>query len=157
VENKTATNFINWEANMNLKLISTRNVVMALALLMLSAVSAFAASITLNGATGNSCIYSAFNADSGGNLTVVCNSAPSLASTSTPTVVTITAPVVPSTGGGPAPTLNSPVSEVKRWIYAFESLNFIPHDRRSEPFGTMNYWKLIQANKPTQYKLPTDW
>lgn len=209
---------------MNSKLISTRNVVITSALLLLAAGSAFAGSITLSGTTGNSCQYSTFSVDSSGNLTAVCNTAPPPTPTLTPTctlaaspstisagatstliascspaadsyvwtgagtssftaggTVTPTATTtysvvgsngsgagntafvsvtvsVPTTGGsGPTPTPNSPVAEVRRWIYAFETRNFIPHDTKSEPYGTMSYWKLIQAGKPTQYFLPTSW
>lgn len=209
---------------MNSKLISTKNVVIASALLMLATGSAFAGSITLSGTTGNSCQYSTFTVDSSGNLTAVCNTAPPPTPTLTPTctltaspstvntgasstliascspaadsyvwtgagtsgftaggtvtptatttysvvgsngsgagntaVVSVTVSA-PNTGGsGPAPTSNSPVAEVKRWIYAFETRNFIPHDLKSEPYATMNYWKQIQAGKPTIYFLPTSW
>jgi len=211
---------------MNSKLISTRSVVIGLALLILDAGSAFAGSITLSGATGNSCLYSAFTADANGNLTAVCKTAPPPAPTLTPsctlsaspstisagatstliascspaadsyvwtgagtsgfsaggtvtptattsysvvgsngsgagntasTVVSIAVPPPPNTGARSTPTTNTPVSEVKRWIYAFESRNFIPHDTKSEPYGTLSYWKLIQSAKPTQYSLPTSW
>lgn len=208
---------------MNSKLISTGNIVITSALLLLAAGSAFAGTITLSGTTANSCTYSTITADSSGNFTVGCNTESQQNPTTTPTctltaspstinagasstliascspaadsyiwtgagtngftaggsvtpsatttytvvgsngngagntaskTVSVTVPQQPGTG---IPNKNTPIAEVKRWIYAFETRNYIPHDTKSEPYGTLSYWLLIQANKPTIYFLPATW
>ena len=53
------------------------------------------------------------------------------------------------------PTTQSSLSDIKAWNYAFETVNYIPHNAKVEPVGTMAYYKLIQAGKPTQFHLPT--
>ena len=75
---------------MNTKLINTRSAVIGLALLMLNASPVLAGSITLSGATGNSCSYSTFSVDSSGNLTATCivSSSPTL----TPTCTLVASP-----------------------------------------------------------------
>lgn len=75
-----------------------------------------------------------------------------------------TAPVTVtvSSGGGSGstgtrtvpPTSQSPLAEIKAWNYAFETLNFIPHNLKVEAVGYMAYLKVIQAGKPTQIHLP---
>lgn len=55
---------------------------------------------------------------------------------------------------GAVPTSTSPIDIIKRWNYAFETINFIPHNYKNEPVSYMAYLKLIQANKPTIIILP---
>lgn len=69
-------------------------------------------------------------------------------------VVTVSANV-PKTGRVPA--ASSSLDEIKAWNYAFETLNHTPHNSKWEPIGKMNYYKLIQSNKPTIIHLPTSW
>jgi hypothetical protein len=211
---------------MNTKLSNRRSAVIGLALLMFNVGPVLASSITLNGATGNTCDYSAFTVDSNGDLTATCvttsptptptpqctlSASPSTISAGatsiltascspvatsyvwtgagtenftsggsvTPTVSTtytvigtngngsgntasrtvsiavVTPP--PPTGSGPAPTSSSPIAMIKRWIYAFETENFIPHNYKNEPVSYMAYLKLIQSAKPTVIRLPTSW
>ncbi|MEQ1835215.1 MAG: hypothetical protein ABL862_02015 [Candidatus Nitrotoga sp.] len=209
---------------MNKKLINTRGAVIGIALLMFNVGIVSASSITLNGATGNSCTYSTFSVDSNGNLSATCivtspTSTPTcslVASSSTinagsstvltascspaatsyawtgagtsnftsggnvtPTAtttytvigtngdgqgniasatVTVATTQPPPTGGGTAPTSSSPIAEIKRWNYAFETINKYPfHDTRQEPVAYMSYNKLIQSGKPTIIFLPTSW
>lgn len=73
--------------------------------------------------------------------------------------VTVTTTPPPSTGGGgQAPTSSSPLAEIKRWNYAFETVNKYPfHDSKQSPVAYMAYNKLIQSNKPTIIFLPTSW
>jgi|GEM_PF-3054223 len=71
--------------------------------------------------------------------------------------VSISVPILIQQGSGPAPTSSSPVEVIKRWIYVFETLNFIPHNFKDAPVARMSYLKLIQAGKPTQYTLPRTW
>lgn len=74
----------------------------------------------------------------------------------TVSIAVVTPP--PPTGSGPVPTPNSPIAEIKRWNYAFETVNKYPfHDTRQEPVAYMSYNKLIQASKPTIIFLPTTW
>lgn len=100
---------------MKSKLINTRSVVIGLALLILDAGSAFAGSITLSGATGNSCLYSTFTADANGNLTAVCNTAPQ-APTLTPTCTLSASPSTISAGATSILTAScSPAADSYVW------------------------------------------
>lgn len=214
---------------MNTKLINTRSAVIGFALLIFNAGSVLAASITLSGATGNSCAYSNVSVNSSGDLTATCVASSSLPPTLTPTCTlaaspstinsgsfstltascspaatlyewtgagtgsftsggtvtpTVTAtytvrgtngdgpgniasatvsiavvtPPPPPGGSGSAPTSSSPIAEIKRWNYAFETVNKYPfHDTKQEPVSYMAYNKLIQAHKSTIILLPTTW
>ena len=76
--------------------------------------------------------------------------------------VSTTAPITSGGGTTPGtrtvpPTSADPVSVVKEWNYAFETVNFMPHNAKVEPYGTMAYYKVIQAGKPTQIHLPNPW
>jgi len=73
----------------------------------------------------------------------------------TVSIAVVTPP--PTSGSGPAPTSSSPIDIIKRWIYAFETRNFIPHNYKNEPVSYMAYLKLIQSQKPTIMFLPTSW
>lgn len=55
------------------------------------------------------------------------------------------------------PTSQSPLSDIRTWNYAFETINYIPHNGKVEPVGYMAYLKVIQAGKPTQIHLPNPW
>lgn len=213
----------------NLKLTNTKLAILGMVLLAFGASSAFAGTVVLTGATGNTCSsYSNFSVDTNGNLTVNCSGtnsptptqavvpsctliaspatiSPGASSTLTascspaatsyiwtgpgmngistasargtvsPTgttpysvtgvnsagtgntdtkFVTVSTPI-PRTGRLPAGS--SPLDEIKAWNYAFETLNHIPHNFKWEPVGKMNYYKVIQANKPTIIHLPTSW
>ena len=213
---------------MNTKFINTRSAVIGFALLMFNAGPVLAGSITLSGATGNSCAYSNVSVNSNGDLTATCvaSSPPTLTPTCTlaaspstinsgsfstltascspaatsyawsgagtvnftsggtvaPTVTTtytvrgtnidgpgniasatvsiavVTPPPPTGSGSGPAPTSSSPITEIKRWNYAFETVNKYPfHDTKQEPVSYMAYNKIIQAQKPTIILLPTTW
>lgn len=80
-------------------------------------------------------------------------------STSASVTVSVTTTPPPSNGGsGQPPTSSSPLAEIKRWNWAFETVNKYPfHDTRQEPVAYMAYNKLIQSNKPTSIYLPTSW
>ncbi|CAH1903897.1 conserved exported hypothetical protein [Candidatus Nitrotoga sp. HW29] len=215
---------------MKTKLISTRSVVIGVALLMFNAGPVLAGTVLLSGVTGNSCAsYSGYSADSNGNLTITCGSGTE--PVPTPTVAPVCAPyasanpinaggattlyancsnitntttyawtvnssgfstassvgvnpqanttysVIATNNVGPStsasvtvtvstvnpipqttPTRNSPISEIKRWNWAFETINKYPfHDTKQEPVAYMEYNKLIQSNKPTSIYLPTSW
>lgn len=76
---------------------------------------------------------------------------------STPASVTVTVSTSTSTQQI-APTSTSPIAEIKRWNWAFETVNKYPfHDTKQEPVAYMAYNKLIQAAKPTIIFLPTSW
>lgn len=55
------------------------------------------------------------------------------------------------------PTSQSPLSDIRAWNYAFETINYIPHNAKVEPIGTLAYYKRIQADKPIQFHLPNPW
>ncbi|CAH1906188.1 conserved hypothetical protein [Candidatus Nitrotoga sp. HW29] len=77
--------------------------------------------------------------------------------TASATVIVTTTPP-PGNGGGQPPTPSSPIAEIKRWNYAFETVNKYPfHDTKQEPVAYMAYNKLIQSLKPTIIFLPTSW
>lgn len=60
--------------------------------------------------------------------------------------------------GSSAPPSGSSIDEVRRWNYAFETINHFPyHDTRQDPLAYMSYNKQMQAAKPTHYHLPTSW
>ena len=215
---------------MKTKLINARITVIGLALLMFNAGSVLASSITLNGATGNTCAFSTYTGDSSGNLTVTCatttttdaTAAPVCApyasvnpisaggattlyancsnltntttyawtanstsnfstassvgvnpqanttysviatnnvgpSTSASVTVTVSTTTTTTTTQG-MPTETSPLAEIKRWNYAFETVNKYPfHDLRQEAVSYMSYNKLIQSQKPSIIFLPTSW
>lgn len=69
---------------------------------------------------------------------------------------TVTVSKTVSRTGAP-PSASAPLADIKAWIYAFETLNYIPHNYRDEPVSYMSYLKLIQSNKPTIIHLPTSW
>jgi hypothetical protein len=83
---------------MNKKLINTRRAVISFALLMCNAGPVLAATITLSGATGNSCSYSNFTPDLNGNLTATCVPSPSSTPTLTPTCTLSASPSVINAG-----------------------------------------------------------
>lgn len=62
-----------------------------------------------------------------------------------------------TSSGTVAPTSKSTIEEIKRWNYAFETTNYIPHNFKWEPVYYMSYNKQMQLGKPTQYHLPTSW
>lgn len=62
----------------------------------------------------------------------------------------------PGTRSAP-PTSQSPLSDIRAWNFAFETVNYIPHNVKVEPVGYMAYLKVIQAGKPTQIHLPNPW
>ncbi len=62
-----------------------------------------------------------------------------------------------TSSGTVAPTSTSSIEEIKRWNYAFETINYMPHNYKWEPVYYMSYLKQMQIGKPTQYKLPTSW
>ena len=80
-------------------------------------------------------------------------------------VASITVTVNTSTSGGGTtpgtrtvpPTAADPLSVIREWNYAFETVNYLPHNAKVEPVGTMEYYKIIQAGKPTQIHLPNPW
>jgi hypothetical protein len=55
------------------------------------------------------------------------------------------------------PTSQSPIAEIKAWNYAFETTNHLPHNAKQELVAAMNYYKVIQRDKPTQILLPNPW
>lgn len=59
---------------MKLKLMSVKFAALGLALLVADAGTALAATVALNGGTGSSCSYTAYSADSNGNMQVTCES-----------------------------------------------------------------------------------
>lgn len=62
-----------------------------------------------------------------------------------------------TSSGTVAPTSTSSIEEIKRWNYAFETINYMPHNYKWEPVYYMSYLKQMQLGKPTQYHLPTSW
>lgn len=89
---------------MKLKLMNTKITALGLALLMINAEPVLAATIALNGGTGTSCSYTAYSADSSGNLQVTCDNATLPAGTP---VCTLTAsPSTISSGGSSQLTAN---------------------------------------------------
>jgi len=70
----------------------------------------------------------------------------------TVSIAVVTPP--PTSSCGPVPTSSSSIDIIKRWNYAFETLNYIPHNLKNEPVSYMAYLKQIQASKPTIMFLP---
>ena len=73
-------------------------------------------------------------------------------------IVTVaTSPVLPPPNPKKPPTAQSSLAEIRAWIYAFETLNGIPHNLKAEPVAYMGYFKTLQAANPTRFHLPTTW
>lgn len=83
------------------------------------------------------------------------DSGPGNTASRTVSIAVVTPP--PTSGSGSTPTSSSPIDIIKRWNYAFETINFIPHNYKNEPVSYMAYLKLIQSNKPGIILLPTSW
>lgn len=127
------------------KLMNTKITVLGLALLMVDAGPVLAATIALNGGTGTSCSYTAYSADSSGNLQVTCDNAtspagapvcslaasPSTISSGTPSQLTANCSGSPTsytwTGSGTADftssTSSGPVSPASTTTYTVTGVN----------------------------------
>jgi len=134
------------EVRMKLKLLNTA---LGVVLLAFDVSPVLAASIRLTGATGTSCNYSAIEADSNGNMTVVCSDnkpAP------TPASAPRTVPRLPAPQS--VPTAQSPLEEIKRWLRAFETINSLPTNLKWEPVHYMLY---MQGPPLGRYQMPVTW
>lgn len=140
---------------MKLKLMNTKGVVLSLLLLVLDAGLVQAATISMNGSTVASCIYTVFSADASGNLSVTCSGIISSPPLSAP-VSNASVPVISITGNEttPPPQTQGSVLTVREWLVSFSDLNNIPFNGRLEPVGYYKYFKTLYVAKPNQYKLP---